>query len=187
LRGGVAETLVDAGTHIVAFTTSDSVFALRKADGAIIARNFVPGTPAATPALSGNTIMVATQDTSIVGIDVHTLAELWRVGVSAPVLAPLVVAQDSNVYAAARDGALYRVRHGNVEKITQLEHAIAGSLTLARDHLLLGSYDGTVLAVSMDGKVAWKYRFNDSVVAPVAVGDQAVYVPLLHGRIVKLR
>ena len=68
-----------------------------------------------------------------------------------------------------------------------VELTVSASLTLARDHLLLGSYDGTLTAVSLDGRVAWTYPFDDSIVAPVAVGDQSVYVPLLRGRIVKLR
>jgi outer membrane protein assembly factor BamB len=187
LRGGLTETLVSVGSALVAFTNTDSVFALRKVDGGLVARAHLQGTPSAAPALHGTTIIVPTQDTAIVAIDANTLAVLWRARVSAPVLTAPVVTADGSAYAAARDGALYRIAEGRVEKIAQLEHAIAGSLTLARGHLLLGSYDGTLLAVSLDGQVVWKYNFNDSVVAPVAVGDQSIYVPLLRGRIVKLR
>ncbi len=187
LGGGIAETPVDGGPHIVVFTTRDSVFSLRKTDGAVLNRGALPGTPSAAPALSGNSIIVATQDSSVVALEVNTLAVLWRERVSSPVLTAPVVSEDGTAYLAARDGALYRVRNGRLEKIAQLPHSISPSLTLARDHLLLGSYDGTLLAVNLNGEIVWTYQFNDSIVSPVAVGDQSVYVPLLRGRIIKLR
>jgi outer membrane protein assembly factor BamB len=186
LPGAIAETLIDAGEHLVAFT-SDSVFALRKKDGALLARGALPGTPAAAPALSGNTIILAIHPGAVVALDATSLAVQWRVDAGAPILTAPAVAEDGSAYVAARDGSVYRVRHGSAERIARLDHALSGSLTLARDHLLLGSYDGALSAVSMDGRVIWTYSFDDSIVAPVAVGDQAVYVPLLRGHIVKLR
>jgi outer membrane protein assembly factor BamB len=187
LPGAIATTLVDAGDHIVAFTATDSVFALRKNDGGLLARGVLPGTPAAAPAVNGHTIIVPIHPGAVVGVDARTMAVLWRVDAEAPILTTPAIAEDGSAYVAGRDGSVLRIREGLAERITRLEHALSGSLTLARDHLLLGSYDGTLSAVSMDGNVVWTYRFDDSIVAPVAVGDQAVYVPLLHGRIVKVR
>lgn len=187
LPGAIVETLVDAGEQLIAFTATDSVFALRKADGVLITRAALPGTPSAAPALNGMTIVVPVQPGAVLGIDANTLAVLWRVDAGAPILTPPAVAEDGSAFVAARDGSLYRIRNGQGERIAKLPHALSGSLTLARDRLLLGSYDGTLSAVSLDGTVVWTHRFNDSIVAPVAVGDGAVYVPLLSGRIVKLR
>jgi outer membrane protein assembly factor BamB len=187
LHGAVTETFVDNGTYIVAFTAADSVFALRKSDGGMVARAGLPGSAAAAPALSGNTIVVPVHPTGVIGLDATSLLQSWRVETSAPVLTAPAVTQDGVVYVAARDGSVYRITDGRAERIVQVPHALSGSLTLARDHLLLGSYDGTLLAVSLDGNVVWTHRFDDSIVAPVAVGDQSVYVPFLNGRIVKLR
>lgn len=187
LPGAIAETLIDAGDHLVAFGTNDSIFALRKTDGALLATGVLPGTPSAAAALAGNTIIAPIHPGAVVGVDAHTLAVLWRADAAAPVLTAPAIAEDGSAYVAARDGSVYRIRAGQAERITQLQHALSASLTLARDHLLLGSYDGTLIAVSLDGRVAWSYPFDDSIVAPVAVGDQSVYVPLLRGRIVKLR
>jgi outer membrane protein assembly factor BamB len=187
LRSAIAETLVDAGAHVIAITNHDSVFALRKNDGGLLAGGLVPGTPSAAPALSGNTLIVPVQPGAIVGLDANTLQQLWRVDTTAPVLAAPVVTRDGTAYVAARDGTLYRIRDGRAETIAQLGHAITSSLTLVRDHLLLGSYDGTLLAVSLDGRVVWTQRLDDSIIAPVAVGDGAIFVPLLRGGIAKLR
>ena len=187
LPGAIAETLIDAGDHLVAFTASDSVFALRKNDGAVIARGRLPGTPSAAPALADRTIIVPVHPGNVVGVDVTTLAVSWQVDAAAPVLTAPAVAEDGSSYVAARDGSVYRIRAGRAERIAQVPHALSSSLTLARDHLLLGSYDGTLSALALDGSVVWTYGFNDSIVSPVAVGDQAVYVPLLRGRIIKLR
>jgi outer membrane protein assembly factor BamB len=187
LGGPIAESPLDVGDGIVVFTTSDSVFTLRKADGAVTARAMTRSTPSASPAIAGATIVVPMQDSSIVGLNVRTLAEVWRLKASSPVLTTPVVTSTGDVYAASRDGMLYRIRDGRYENVGDVGHAISPSMTLVREHLILGSYDGTLIAMSMNGQVVWKHKFNDSVVAPVAVGDQAIYVPLLRGRIVKLR
>ncbi len=187
LGSAIAETIIDAGAHVIAITNRDSVFALRKSDGSMLARAAVPGTPSAAPALSGHTLIVPLQPNAVIGLDANTLAQLWRAETGAPVLAAPVVTREGTAFVAARDGSLYRIQEGNAAKIAQLDHALAGSLTLARDHLILGSYDGTLLAVSMDGKVVWTHRLKDSIVAPVAIRNGAIFVPLLRGGIVKLR
>lgn len=187
-RAPIGESPLDAGDRIIVFTTSDSVFAMRKSDGGITARGSTRSSPSAPPALSGNTVLVAMQDSSIVGYDAQNLNQLWRVQTSSPVLAAPVVGENGDAYAVSRDGTVYRIREGRAQTIAALGRAVSASVTLARGHLLVGSYDGTLLAVTTsDGKVVWQHKFNDSIIAPVAVGGQAVYVPLLRGRIVKLR
>jgi outer membrane protein assembly factor BamB len=188
LRSSIAQSLIDAGSHLVAFTATDSVFALRKLDGGLLARTRIGATPSALPALSGNTIVIPTQTGLVYGIDATSLATVWQVQADGPVHTPPAVTSDGNIYVASRNGTLYRIRAGGeIEKLGELGHAVSPSLTLTRNHLLVGSYDGTLLAVNLDGSVAWKHQFDDSVVAPVAVADGAVYVPLLRGRIVKLQ
>jgi outer membrane protein assembly factor BamB len=187
LRSPIVESPLDAGDRIVVFTASDSIHALRKSDGAVAVRAAIRSSPAASPAISGTTIIVPMQDSSVIGYDMRDLRELWRLRTSSPVLTAPVVTSSGDAFVGARDGNLYRIRNGAAQLLANVGHAISPSLTLARDHLLLGSYDGTVLAVNMSGQLVWKFQLNESVVAPVAVGDQSVYVPLLRGRIVKLR
>lgn len=187
LPAGIAGSVVDGGANIIVFTNADSVYALRKSDGGVVARASIGGTPAATAARHANTLIVPTHEGRVLGIDATTLRTLWQVDVGSPVLTSPAVRSDGSTYVAGRGGALYRIRDGQGEKLADLEHSIAGALTLTREHLLLGSYDGTLLAVQLDGSIAWKHKFDDSIVAPVAVRDRAIYVPLLRGRIVKLR
>jgi outer membrane protein assembly factor BamB len=187
LRAPIGETPLDAGDRIVVFTTSDSVYGLRKSDGAVAARGGTRASPSAAPAISGTTIIVPMQDSTIVGYDIKDFRELWRVRATSPVLTPPAVASNGDAYVASRDGNLYRIREGNAQLLANVGHSVSASLTLARDHILLGSYDGTVVAVNMNGQTVWQFSLNESVVAPVAVGDGSVYVPLLRGRIVKLR
>jgi outer membrane protein assembly factor BamB len=188
LRSSIAQSLIDAGDHLVAFTANDSVFALRKQDGALLARGRIGATPSALPALSGNTVIVPTQSGLVFGVDATSLATIWQVQADGPVHTPPAVTADGDIYIASRNGTLYRIRgSGQLEKLRDLGHALSPSLTLTRNHLLLGSYDGTLLAVNLDGTIAWQHSFDDSIVAPVAVADGAVYVPLLRGRIVKLQ
>jgi outer membrane protein assembly factor BamB len=186
LRSSIAESLVDVGDRVIAITAGDSLFALRKQDGALLARARIAATPTATLSVSGNTLIVPTQTGAVLGVDATTLATTWQVQADGPVLTPAVVAGNGVAFLASRKGTLYRLRDGSLEKLSDLGHAVSASLTLTREHLLLGSYDGTLLAIHLDGTVAWKQHFDDSIVAPVAVRDRAVYVPLLRGRIVKL-
>jgi hypothetical protein len=51
----------------------------------------------------------------------------------------------------------------------------------------VGLVNGTLLITDMTGRVVGEFKFNDSISAPVAVRAGALYVSLLHGRIVKLR
>ena len=188
LRNSIAQSPIDAGAHIIAFAENDSMYALRKNDGGLLARGHVGATPSATPAVSGNTLIVPTQSGAVFGVDATSLATLWQVKADGPVLTPPAVTADGTAYIASRTGTLYRIRAGGqLEKVRDLGHAISPSLTLTRDYLLIGSYDGTIMAVNFDGVVKWQFSFDDSVVAPVAVRDGAVYVPLLRGRIVKLQ
>ena len=185
-RAPIAESPLDLGDRIVVFTSADSVYAMRKSDGGLVAQGATSASPSAAPAVSGNTIIVPMQDSSVAGFDARTLVQQFRVRTASPVLTAPAVDERGDAYFGARDGTVYRLRAGQLEAIGNIGHSISPSMTLARDHLVLGSYDGFLIAVKLDGKVAWKHRFDDSIVAPVAVGDQSVYVPLMRGRIVKL-
>lgn len=187
LRAPVLESPLDAGDRIVVFTAADSVYALRKRDGALAGGAPARSSPSAAPAISGTTIIVPMQDSTVVGYDVRDLRELWQIPTSSPVLTAPVVTASGSVYVAARDGNLYRIRDGKADLLGNVGHSVSPSLTLARDHLILGSYDGSITAVTLAGERVWQLRFNESIVAPVAVGGQSVYVPFLRGRIVKLR
>jgi outer membrane protein assembly factor BamB len=186
LRSPIVESPLDLGDRIAVFTGADTVYALKKSDATMTAHAVISSTPSAPPSVAGNTIIVPMQDSTIVGLDAVTLGEKWHARTSSPVLTAPVVAANGDAYAAARDGTLYRIRNGELTQIVNVGHAISPSLTLARGHLLLGSYDGTLLAVTTEGAVVWQHKFDDSIVAPVAVGDQSIYVPLLRGRIIKL-
>jgi eukaryotic-like serine/threonine-protein kinase len=187
LRSPILEGPLDAGDRIIVFTAADSVYALRKRDGGVAGGAPMRSSPSAAPGISGTTIIVPMQDSTIVGYDVRDLRELWRLPTSSPVLTAPVVTESGAAHLAARDGNLYRIREGKADLLGNVGHSVSPSLTLARDHLVLGSYDGTLLAVTLDGKPVWQFGFNESIVAPVAIGDGSVYVPLLRGRIVKLR
>ena len=76
---------------------------------------------------------------------------------------------------------------GKGTQVTKLPGSATTSFTLARDRYIVGMVDGTLTTTTLDGRVVSQHRFNDSVVAPVVVQGGALYVPLLRGRIVKMR
>ena len=75
----------------------------------------------------------------------------------------------------------------DVRRIAALGGAATGSLTLARDRLLVGRLDGALFLLDVDGDIIWRMDLDDSIVASVSVHGGAVFVPLMHGDVVKLQ
>src|SRR5690606_18498689 len=112
----------------------------------------------------------------------------WRATVEAPILAPPAVADNGAVYVLTRDASVWRISGArDVRRIAALGGAATGAFTLARGGLLVGRLDGTLFLLDLEGNIIWQMDLGDSIVAPVSVYGGAVYVPLLHGDIVKLQ
>jgi outer membrane protein assembly factor BamB len=182
-------TPVPFGEIIAVAARNDSIYALRRADGRILARVPMGGGAAAPPALAGDTLYVPLHTAELLALRLPGLDTLFRVRTTLPVEAAPIVAPDGGVYLLDGGGTVWRIppREATVEMVAALDGAARASLTLARDRLLVGRLDGTLLAIRLDGSIVWRRQFGESIVAPVSVADGAVYVPLLSGEVVKLR
>ncbi|HEX9105956.1 MAG TPA: PQQ-binding-like beta-propeller repeat protein, partial [Longimicrobiales bacterium] len=107
----------------------------------------------------------------------------------AAVLAAPVVASDGSVYFLDAGARLGRIAPGTATAslLADLGGAARAALTLTRDGLLVGKLDGTLALVRFDGRTSWSTTLDGAIAAPAAVVDGVAYVPLLRGRIVKLR
>jgi outer membrane protein assembly factor BamB len=182
-----AQVPVPHGDDLLVATTLDTLYRVETATGRITARAALPATPSAPLVLRGDTLFAALHSGEVIAVDARSLAVAWRAEVGAPVLAPIVAAPAGDVYALTRTAEVWRVAGGRAERLAALGGAASGALTLARDRLLVGRLDGTLFLLDTDGRIIWQVDFDDSIVAPAAVYDGAVFVPLLHGDIVKLR
>ena len=180
---------VPFGGAVLLVTAADSVYRIDAASGRVDARGALPATPVAPLALRGDTLIAALHSGAVVALHVPDMRILWTADVGAPILAPPAAADDGAVYVLARDATVWRIAQAgrDVRRIAALGGAATGSLTLARDRLLVGRLDGALFLLGVDGTILWRVDLDDSIVAPVSVHEGAVFVPLMHGAVVKLQ
>jgi outer membrane protein assembly factor BamB len=182
-----AEAPVPHGDDLLLATAADTIYRIEAASGRITARAPLPATPSAPLVVHGDTLFAALHSGEVVAVDARTLAVAWRTDLGAPVLAPLAAAPGGALYALTRATELYRLSAGRAQRLAALGGAASGALTLARNRLLVGRLDGALFLLAADGRIIWQVDLEDSIVAPAAVHDGAVFVPLLHGDVVKLQ
>lgn len=189
LNGAAVSPVIPHGDGLLVATASDTLYLLARDTGEIARRRALPGTVSAPPALVGDTIYLPFHTGELTALLLPTLDEVWRAPFGAPILAAPVAAPDGSLFVLTRSAEVWRVPPGGRagERLASLDGAARGSLTLARNGLLVGRLDGTLFLLRHDGSIVWQERFDDAIAAPVTVHDGAIYVPLLRGRIVKLR
>lgn len=185
--GPIATTPVSFEDVLIVATAGDSVYRVNKRDGAIQRRAHIESTPSAPPALHDGLLVFATHGGVLLGVDANTLETRWRAALDAPILAAPAISSDGIVHVVTRNATLWRVTNGSAVKVADLDGAVTTSFTVAQDRYIIGMVDGTLVITDRDGRVVTEHKFNDSVSAPVVVHDGALYVPLLRGRIVKMR
>jgi outer membrane protein assembly factor BamB len=187
LHGAATAPPLSLGDALIVGTASDTLYRVSKRDGSVVRRAHLASSLSAPPAASGDLLVVVTHAGSVLGLDANSLATLWQVAASAPILAAPVIGSDGRIHVLDRDGVIWRIVNGEARRVTALNGAVTSAFTLARDRYVVGMVDGTVKVLDLDGRVIAEHKFNDSVSAPIAVRGRALYVPLLHGRIVKLQ
>jgi len=188
LGAAAAVAPVPFDDDVFVVTTADSVYRLDGANGRITARGSLPATPAAPLVLRRDTLIAALHSGEVAALHVEEMKVAWTATVDAPILAPPAVADDGAVYVLTRDASVWRISGArDVRRIAALGGAATGAFTLARGGLLVGRLDGTLFLLDLEGNIIWQMDLGDSIVAPVSVYGGAVYVPLLHGDIVKLQ
>jgi len=187
VAGGVSVVPVDAGDAIIVATTTDTLFRLAKKDGAALARRKIESAVAAAPALSGDTLVLPTYSGAVIAVSATSLEPLWKVDTGASVTAAPIIDGGGVTHVINRNAEIWRIEAGRGSRVVSLGGAVAGSFTLVRNRYIVGKLDGTVVFTDLAGRVITQHRFNDSVVAPVAVHAGGVYVPFRHGGIAKLQ
>jgi outer membrane protein assembly factor BamB len=180
---------VPFGDDVLVVTAADSVYRVDAERGTIEARGALPATPVAPLVVRGDTLVAALHSGTVVALHVPDMRVLWTADVGAPILAPPAATDAGAVYVLARDASVWRITDAgrDVRRIAALGGAATGSLTLARDRLLVGRLDGALFLLDVDGDIIWRMDLDDSIVASVSVHGGAVFVPLMHGDVVKLQ
>ncbi len=188
LSGRVAAPPVPFGDQLLLVAPGDTLLHLDRATGTRLAWTPLPGTVSAPPVVRGREMLLPLYPGRLVAYDVARRDLAWSTDFDAPILAAPAHTAQGDVYLLTRTAELWRLPAGRSEpqRVADLEGAAVGSLTTAGNYVIVGRLDGQLFALRPDGTVAWRHRLDDAIVAPVTVGDGALYVPLLRGTLVKI-
>src|SRR5690606_2011895 len=133
----------------------DSLFRISRRDGSINGRIELPGEPSAPIALRGDTLVIAMNPGIVAAYLDGGEREIWRQTLDAPVIAAPVVTRDG-VYVLTRAADLYQLGPRTMRRIIALEGAATESLTIAANGALVGTLEGRLVFVRLDGTVVWE-------------------------------
>jgi outer membrane protein assembly factor BamB len=191
LPGKPAWTPIVHDERVLAGTLRDTLYALERGTGAVMARLPLPGTPSAPPILVGDTLYLPLHPGALAALALGGKEPLlaWHVPVGDhPVLAAPVPGRAGTLLLLDRAARLWSVdAAGGVRRLVELGGAAIGSLAAAAQGVVVGRLDGALFLIDHDGAVLWRRELGDAIVSPVVVRRDGLYVPLLHGQVVKLR
>lgn len=185
---GLASAPLAYGDHsVVLVGQRDSAYVVAREDGAIERSIALPDGASAGATLAGDLLLVPLRRGRLAGVNLAS-GTVWTTDTGHDLLAAPVVAADGTIYALTSAGEVWRVLPGTERagRIAALGGAARASLTLVRDGLLVGRLDGSLFLLERSGDIVWERNLDGSIVAPVAVANGAVFVPLLDGRLSKL-
>ncbi|MHC9539922.1 MAG: PQQ-binding-like beta-propeller repeat protein [Vulcanimicrobiota bacterium] len=163
--------LVDT-MHVYGITLAGEVFALNRETGEPVwwyKEHAVPLQECGSgvsPALSGNTLVVAVPDGHVVALRADTGERQWLFPGDAPLSSPVCGTPSiwkNLVYAADRSGRIYALRLDTGEDSwhfsTQVEGAINSSLALGGGYLFVGTWAAYFYCLDVvAGGVKWRFR-----------------------------
>lgn len=187
LPGAALGAPVLVGDALLLATARDSLVRIDLADGRVRVGVAMSGTATASAALVGEQLLVPLHPSVVARFEPRTLALLRADTLDAAVLAAPVVDANGDAYVLSSSGTVWRLSARGAERVAALGGAARESLTLARNGLLVGRLDGTLVLLRRDGTELWRLSYPASIRAPVALGGGAAFVGLLNGRIVKLQ
>lgn len=187
ISGSPSASMLSAGDAVFVPTTLDTLYRLSARDGAITAKTALASTISAAPAFAMGEVVAVNFAGDVIAFDATSLAQRWRIQTGKRILAAPVITSDGVIHVMNRDAVIWQIAAGQGRRITSLGGAVTTSFTVARARYVVGTIDGRVVITDLHGRRIVEHKFNDSVGAPIAVRDRALYVPLLRGRIVKLQ
>jgi outer membrane protein assembly factor BamB len=178
LPGAVRGAPVPTRDGIVVATTTDSLFLLDRASGAVHARLALPGTVLATPAWDGHRLYLGTAGGHLLAVDLPALRIVWDLRAGDAVYGAPAVVRDT-VYALARNGTLWVVPEDSVARARAFAlnlTAVAGPTPIASG-VLVASVSGDVLLVERGtGAALWRVQLDGPIEQPPLVRDRQLVV-----------
>jgi outer membrane protein assembly factor BamB len=179
---------VRAGNALLVATQRDTLYRIDAVSGRVDARLALPGTPSAPALVHGGMVIYPVYASGVIAIaPAADMRLLWSAEVAAPILAAPVVSHGA-IHVLDANAGVWRIDAGGATfSVSQLGGAASGSFTAVGDDLVVGRLDGSLFVIDRNGRVVETLDLGDSVIAPVAAGEGALWVCLLRGDLVKLQ
>lgn len=165
------------GDIVVIATMEGNCIALNLSDGSKRWSQKLGGGIWANVCLGGEYIVAATTDGSLVKLD-HDGTIEWRVKPGGGILSnPLCLESNDLIVFGSKDTYIYAYSFskGNLMWRAATGGEVNGGAVSGGGTILIGSDDGNVYALSMNGRVRWKRHFGGAVKSmPLIIGDRAL-------------
>jgi outer membrane protein assembly factor BamB len=173
-RLGVARSPAEPAGSAVVVATTDSLFRIEPAGGAVTARAASPGSVVSPWLNTGSRLTAGTTDSLVVAVRPDDLRVEWAVPVDAPVLES-PAAQGDTLFVVSRRGTVYRIEPGAppaARPIAALEWPVTAPPAVVEGRILLGGADGVIRALTPDGREVWRLGLWRPVeLSPIALPD----------------
>jgi outer membrane protein assembly factor BamB len=126
----------------------------------------------ATPAVSGEMVVVGGDDQRIHALSAVDGRVLWELKTRGPVRSSAAIGYDGTVYVGSADGRLYAVRpDGRLRWQYEAEGGLYSSPVVDRfGTVTIGSRDDHLYAIDRSGRLLWRVPLGGDVDSSVAVG-----------------
>lgn len=144
----------------------------------------------AQPTLSGSTLYVASQDSSIYALDAGSGQKIWSFPTNAKISLSSPVVAGGTVYVGSTDKNLYALDAHSGQLVWQYQAGdeINGTVSIANGVVYAGSYDKYVHAVdAKSGRLVHKYHIGGKVWARPIVANGVLYVATGNGWVLAFR
>ena len=185
LAGAVRAAPIATSEGIVVATTTDTLFLLDTATGAIRARVATPGAIIGTPAVADRRLFAATTSGRVLELELPSLATRWTRTTEEGVYGAMALVGDTLV-AIARDGALWfiPVDAPDQSRVLRLDVVSVAGPTPVAQGVLVASVSGEVLLVDRtDGKILWRAQLDGPIEQPPLVRESQLVVVAGRGDI----
>ena len=188
LQGGVRAAPLVAGPYLAVATTSDTLYLLKRDDGAVVARHPTDGAVVAAPALADGVILIGSAGGRLEACDTATLATRWSVAVGSGVVGAVAVRADT-AWVLTDAGDLWRVPLAAPAQATKLSLGIVSRAapTPVRGGTLVTGVDGRILLAAPTGATLWSTRIPTPVDQPVLVDGRFLLAVSKRGDVVAFR
>lgn len=132
---------------------------------------------ASAPIVCGGRVFYSTAKGALFALDLETGEKIWRKELKDAVIEHEPAFRDSLVFVVDQNGKLYCIDSDSGDEIWSLKvpPSASGPPVVIPDHVILPTYSGRILVITLDGKVRVEIESPGELIAPISCGGPTVF------------